>query len=353
MMPVFLGLLAIADPPRADSKSMISEIKNLGIRPIMLTGDSIAIAKKISDEVGIGNRIRRVSELNNLTQDEQVKLIENSDGFAEVYPEDKYKIVKLLQESGHMVGMTGDGVNDSPALKQAELGTAVSGATDVANASASIVLTKPGLSEIIDAIKISRQTYQRMLTWVINKIIKVVEVVVLFTVGFFWLHDLVVSLLGMSLLVFANDFVTMSIATDNVKSTDDPNKWNMKNIISSALILGTAFALEDMFVIFIGLKFFHANMDEIRTMVLLSLVFNTQFRILTVRERKHFWSSAPNKNMLLINIATIIGFAVLGIFGLVIPKLGAVQVFAVLSIALVFMLSIDIFKYDLFKKFNI
>lgn len=351
--PEFMGLLAIADPPRDDSKRMISEIKKLGIRPIMLTGDSIAIAKKISRDVGIGDRIRRVSELNSLSRSEQLKMIENSDGFAEVYPEDKYNIVKLLQESGHMVGMTGDGVNDSPALKQAELGTAVSGATDVANASASIVLTKPGLSEIIDAIRISRQTYQRMLTWVINKIIKVVEVVILFTVGFFWLHDLVISLLGMSLLVFANDFVTMSIATDNVKSTDDPNMWNMKNITLSSLILGTAFALEDMFVIFVGLKFFHADMNVIRTLVLLSLVFNTQFRILTVRERKHFWSSAPNRNMLFINIATIIGFALLGMFGLVIPKLEVVQVFAVLGIALIFMLCIDNFKYFLFKKFNI
>lgn len=130
-----------------------------------------------------------------------------------------------------MVGMTGDGVNDSPALKQAELGTAVSEATDVAKAAASIVLTKPGLSEIIDAVKISRKTYQRMLTWVINKITKVIEVVVLFTVSFFWLHDIVISLLGMSLLVFANDFVTMSIATDNVKSTSSPNIWDIKNII--------------------------------------------------------------------------------------------------------------------------
>lgn len=352
-VPELLGLLAIADPPRDDSKRMISEIKSLGIRPIMLTGDSIAIAGKISEEVGIGSKIRRMSELDGLNSEDQLKVIEDSDGFAEVYPEDKYKIVKLLQSSGHMVGMTGDGVNDSPALKQAELGTAVSGATDVANASASIVLTKPGLSEIIDAIKISRQTYQRMLTWVINKIIKVVEVVVLFTLGFFWLHDVVISLLGMSLLVFANDFVTMSIATDNVESTDDPNKWNMKNITSASLILGIAFALEDLLIIFIGLNCFHLDFDKLRTLVMLSLVFNTQFRILIVRERKHFWSSMPNKNMLIINIVTIIGFALLGIFGTIIPKLLVSQVFILLGIAIIFMLSIDIFKYYLFKKFHI
>ena len=347
----FVGLLAIADPPRADSKSMIAELRSLGIKCIMLTGDSIAIAQEISEQVGIGNRIMRPKDLEGLDHEQQLSLIKESDGFAEVYPQDKYKIVKLLQDSGHMVGMTGDGVNDSPALKQAELGTAVSEATDVAKASASIVLTKPGLSEIIDAVKISRQTYQRMLTWVINKITKVVEVVVLFTVGFFWFHDIVISLLGMTLLVFANDFVTMTIATDNVKSTETPNIWNVRNITSASFILGVFFAIEDLFLIFIGLKCFHLELDEIRTLVMLSLVFNTQCRILIVRERKHFWSSMPNKNMLLVNIATIAGFALLGIFGVFIPSLLISQVFIILVTAIIFMVSVDFVKFYLFKKF--
>lgn len=348
-----VGLLAIADPPRTDSKNMIAEIKKLGISTIMLTGDSIAIAKEIAEQVGIGNRIIRASDLEGLSHEKQMSQIKENNGFAEVYPEDKFKIVKLLQHSGHMVGMTGDGVNDSPALKQAELGTAVSEATDVAKASASIVLTKPGLSEIIDTVKISRKTYQRMLTWVINKITKVTEVVILFTVGFFWLHDIVISLLGMSLLVFANDFVTMSIANDNVKSTDYPNKWHIKNITLSSLILGVCFALEDLFIIFIGLKYFHLGFDKLRTLVMLSLVFNTQFRILIVRERQHFWSSIPNKNLLIINITTIIGFVLLGILGVFIPNLQMTEVFILLGIAAIFMICIDFFKYYLFKKFKI
>ncbi|MBC3887001.1 plasma-membrane proton-efflux P-type ATPase [Acetobacterium paludosum] len=348
-----VGLLAIADPPRMDSASMISEIKNLGIKCLMLTGDSIAIAQEISRQVGIGNTVYHIGDLEGLAHSEQLKLIEESDGFAEVYPEDKYKIVKLLQDNGHMVGMTGDGVNDSPALKQAELGTAVSEATDVAKASASIVLTQPGLSEIIDAVKVSRKTYQRMLTWVINKITKVVEVVILFTIGFFWLHDLVISLLGMSLLVFANDFVTMSIATDNVKSTDSPNKWEIKNIISASLILGLFFACEDLFVIFIGLNYFQLEFDQLQTLVMLSLVFNTQFRILMVRERSHFWSSIPNKNLLMVNTLTIFGFVLLGIFGLFIPSLSANQVFIILRTSLLFTPFIDFAKYALFRQFKI
>lgn len=349
----FVGLLALADPPRSDSKAMIEKLKKLGIRSIMLTGDSRAIAQEIASNVGIGKRIRKVSELEGLSHDEQIKLINESDGFAEVYPEDKYKIVKLLQESGHMVGMTGDGVNDSPALKQAELGTAVSAATDVAKASSSIILTKPGLQEVIDSVKVSRQTYQRMLTWVINKIIKVVEVVALFTVGFFIFHDILISLLGMSLLIFANDFATMTIATDNVRSTDEPNEWNIKNITFSSLALGVLFAMEDLFVVFIGVRYFKLDFNKLQTLVMLSLVFNTQFRILIVRERKHFWSSVPNKNLLIVSITTIIGFVLLGIFAAFMPVLLPHQVFILLGIAAIFMLSIDIVKYGLFKIFNI
>jgi len=348
-----VGFLAIADPPREDSKSMIEKIRNLGIKGLMLTGDSIAIAQEIAIQVGIGKHIHLVGDLAGLDHKEQLKLIEESDGFAEVYPEDKYKIIKLLQNNGHTVGMTGDGVNDSPALKQADLGTAVSEATDVAKASASIVLTQPGLSEIINAVKISRKTYQRMLTWVINKITKVVEVVVLFSVGFFWLHNTVISLLGMSLLVFANDFVTMAISTDNAKSTNSPNKWNIENITLSSSILGIFFALEDLLVVFIGLKYFHLEFDKIQTLVMLSLVFNSQFRILIVRERKHFWSSAPNKNLLALNILTIICFALLGNIGIFVPTLLLNQVLITLAVSLLFMFCIDFVKYYLFKRFEL
>ncbi len=349
----FVGLLALSDPPRPDSGAMIQRIKDLGIRPFMLTGDNRAIASEIAGQVGIGTRIHSAKELDGLSGEEQLKLIENSDGFAEVYPEDKFKIVRLLQEAGHMVGMTGDGVNDSPALKQAELGTAVSAATDVAKASASVVLTKPGLSEIIDTIRVSRQTYQRMLTWVINKITKVVEVVVLFTAGYFWLHNMLISLLGMSLLVFANDFVTMSIATDNVTSTKSPNLWNLKSIISSSMVLGVFFALEDLLVAYLGVNYFHLPYASLCTLVMLSLVFNTQFRILTVRERGHFWASFPSKKLFLISLAAIVAFALIGVFGNIVPVLLWNQVLILLGIGAAFMVLIDFVKYGLFRKFRV
>jgi H+-transporting ATPase len=348
-----VGLLAIADPPREDSAAMISALKDLGIKVMMLTGDSIAIAREIASQVTIGKAIKPIGALEGLNHEQQLQMIKTSDGFAEVYPEDKYNIVKLLQDSGHMVGMTGDGVNDAPALKQAELGTAVSEATDVAKASASIVLTQPGLSEIIDAVKVSRKTYQRMLTWVINKITKVVEVVLVFTAGFFWLHDMVISLLGMSLLVFANDFVTMSIATDRVKSTAAPNKWALKNITLAALVLGGCFAMEDLALIYIGLNQFQLDFAGLQTLVLLSLIFNTQFRILIVRERGHFWSSRPGRNLLIVNGLTVLGFAWLGILGIIIPPLALSQVLTILALAFIFMIAIDFLKTFLFQFFNL
>ena len=347
------GLLGLSDPPRKGSGEMIRKIKELGIRIFMLTGDGQAIAREISGQVGIGSRIGRAGDLERLNGAQRAELLRSSDGFAEVYPEDKFKIVQALQEEGHMVGMTGDGVNDSPALKQAELGTAVSDATDVAKASASVVLTKPGLGGIIDAIQVSRQTYQRMLTWVINKVTKVVEVVVLFTIGFFWQKNMLISLLGMSLLVFANDFVTMLIATDNVKSTQSPNQWKMKNIVSASLFLGIVFALEDLLMVFLGLSVFHLPYEQLCTLVMLSLVFNTQFRILIVRERRHFWSSMPSLKLLFANLLTIVGFATIGFCGGIVPPLAFYQVMALLGLETLFMPVIDFIKYGLFRAFHI
>ena len=319
----------------------------------MLTGDNMSIAKEIALQVGIGGNIIRMADIEGMSPDEQVKVVGESDGFAEIYPEDKYKIVKLLQSRGHMVGMTGDGVNDAPALKQAEMGIAVSNATDVAKASASVVLTEPGISVIINAITISRQTYQRMLTWVINKVTKVIEFVGLLTLSFFWLHDIVLSLLGMSLLVFANDFVTMSLATDNVKHTPNPNKWNVKNITLASLIPGILLVVEGLIVIFIGINYFHLEGERLRTMVMLNLIFNSQFRVLIVRERRHFWSSIPGRELLILSMATIIGFALLGLYGVFVPSLTLNQVLMVLGFSTLFTLGIDFPKYYLFRRFGL
>lgn len=345
-----IGLVALSDPPRPDAKSMIEEAKGMEIKPVMLTGDNLAIARETAEEVGIGTNIVRLSEIQDAERDKGAVTIEEIDGIAEIYPEDKYHIVELLQARGHMVGMTGDGVNDAPALKQAEMGIAVANASDVAKAAASVVLTETSIGVIIRAIHISRQTYQRMLSWVINKVTKVVEFVGVLAISFFLFHDIIITLLGMSLLVFANDFVTISLATDNVKHSKNPNKWNVRRITLASILPGMLFIAEDIIVILLGKYHLHLEWGKLQTLVLLSLVFNSQFRVMMVRERRHFWSSLPGRALLLSSIGTIIVFTLLAASGLLIPSLPLPQILLVLSFSAIAFVLIDFPKYYIFRK---
>ena len=344
-----VGLLSLADPPRPDSKDMIAQMRALGVKPMMLTGDSLPIAREIAKQVGIGDNVVRFHDLAHLEAAEQAKRAAQCDGFAEIYPEDKFKIVSLLQSSGLMVGMTGDGVNDAPALKQAEMGIAVSNAADVAKASASVVLTKPGVSVIVEAIKRSRETYQRMLTWVINKVTKVVQVTGILTAGFFMLKGMALSLLDMSLLIFANDFVTMSLATDNVEHTSDPNHWHVGNITQASLIVGGLLVAQGVAAVVFGERVLGLDLPHLQSFMLLLLVFTSQFRVLIVRERGFFWDSMPGKTLLASTTATVIGFSLLGAHGLFIPALPWREVLECLAFSAVFTFAIDFPKYAAFR----
>lgn len=348
-----VGLLPLADPPRPDSKEIIEGLKGLGIAVKMLTGDNIAIAKEVARQVSIGDNIIRMPDLRGLGEEEQSRIVEENDGFAEIYPEDKYKIVKLLQSKGYVVGMTGDGVNDSPALKQAEVGIAVSNSTDVAKVSSSIVLTEPGMKGIIDAIKTSRQIYQRMLTWVLNKISKVIQFIGLLVLGFFWLHNLLLTALGMVLLIFANDFVTMSLATDNSKSTTKPNLWNVKSITLASLVVGLLLVIEGGIVVLVGTSYFRLPLAALQTLVMLALVFTSLVRVYILRERGRFWHSRPGRELLISGIGATAGFALLGVYGLIIPPVTVLEVVFVLAFSAVFTLAIDFPKYYVFRKLGL
>jgi len=348
-----VGLLALADPPRPDAKQMIAEARNLGVKPIMVTGDNIAIARQIAMELDIGETVMRMAELTASSEAERMQMVQGCDVLAEVYPEDKYRIVKLLQAHGHTSGMTGDGVNDAPALKQAELGIAVKGASNVAKASASMVLTEPGIRVIIDALKSSRQIYQRMLTWVINKVTKTIQLVGILTLGFFWLHDLVVSLLGMALLVFANDFVTMTLSTDNVKYTSNANTWNVRNVTLASAGIGAFFILEGWLTILFGKNVFHLTNEGLRSFVLLMLGFTSQFRIFLVRERRHFWDSRPGRGILISSAAAIAAFSLLGIFGGIIQRLGVLPVLFLVGFSGLFTLAVELPKYHIFRRLGL
>jgi len=349
-----IGFLALADPIRSDSKALIEEIKNLGIKPLMITGDNVVIAKEVAKQVGLGDRILSANEFKQIKPEESAEAIENIDGLAEVYPEDKYQVVKSLQIRGHLVGMTGDGVNDAPALKQAELGIAVSNATDVAKAAASVVLTEPGLKQIVTAIKISRVTYQRILTWVINKITKTVQFITLLAIGFFWLRQLVLGLLDMTLLVFANDFATMSIATDNAIYTPYPNKWDIRIVTLSSLATGAFMVIGGLISMWVGVVYFNLYGRRLQTFTMLTLVFFSQFRILIVRERRHFWSSRPGKALTFSVVGAMIAFMLLGIYGIIIPTLSLREVLFTLGFSGIFTLAlVDPIKYLTFAKLRL
>jgi H+-transporting ATPase len=348
-----LGVLFLADPVRPDSASLIGEIKNMGIRPMMLTGDNLAIARETARRVGIGDRLARVKDLAGLDGEAQARFLAEHDGLAEIYPEDKFAVIKSYQAAGLHVGMTGDGVNDAPALKQAETGLAVSGATDVARAAASVVLTEPGLHAVIEAVKTSRRIYQRMLTWVLNKVAKVIEVTVLLTVGFFLFGKVVVSLLGMALLVFANDFVTMSLATDRASYTKDPNAWNIGKAVLAAAVPGLLFAAEGLFVLLAGVFYFHLGGEQVRDLVILNLVYTSQFKVLILRERRHFWSSRPGRALLFFTFLTIAVFTAMGLFGVLLPAFAPAQVFFALGCAALIALLADFPKYWIFRKLEL
>jgi H+-transporting ATPase len=234
------------------------------------------------------------------------------------------------------------------------MGIAVSNSTDVAKASASVVLTEEGVKVIVSAVKISRQIYQRMLTWVVNKVTKTIQFIGLLTIGFFWLHDILLSLLGMTLLIFANDFATMSLATDNVTHTSNPNRWNVRNIMLSSLVVGSLMVVGGILAIAVGKIYFNLEGGKLQTFSMSTLVFYSQFRVLIVRERRHFWSSKPGRELIISVIATLIGFTLLGIYGIIIPSIQPYHVFFTLVSSALFTTTItEPFKYWVFRKFQL
>ncbi|MFZ2628911.1 MAG: plasma-membrane proton-efflux P-type ATPase, partial [Rugosibacter sp.] len=251
--PALLGLVALFDPPRPDAKQLIAELRSLGVAVKMLTGDALAIAGEIAQGVGLSN-IRRVTDLKAASAQagNGAGLLAGVDGFAEVYPEDKYIVVQHLQAAGHVTGMTGDGVNDAPALRQAEVGIAVSTATDVAKGAASVVLTEPGLTNIVTLVEQGRTIYQRILTWIINKISRTILKSAFVAIAFVATGKFVVSAFAMLLLVFMTDFAKIALATDHVQPSSQPETWNIGGFITVSIVLGVAMVGEALLLLWIG-----------------------------------------------------------------------------------------------------
>jgi len=345
------GLIALADPPRPESPSLIKKLKELGLKIVMITGDNKLIAREVARSVEIGDRVYSINEIK--VNGNLADSVINADAIAEVLPEDKYYIVKKFQEKGHRVGMTGDGVNDAPALRQAELGVAVSNASDVAKSAASVVLTKPGLEGIVDVVYTSRSVYQRALTWMVNKVTKTIQFTLLAALTFLWMHQDVITLMGMTLLIFSNDFATMSLATDNVRPMARPGKLNVKDIVFTSSVIGVWLVIFGVLALYIGRYIFSYSVRELQTFMLLILVFSSQFRILVVRERGPFYSSKPGRELLFSIIGVLVIFTLLGIFGIIISPISLKGVIFALLYSAAITFSADPIKIFVFKRFNI
>ncbi|MBO3808817.1 MAG: HAD-IC family P-type ATPase [Candidatus Brockarchaeota archaeon] len=352
-----VGLAALYDAPRPDAKTLIGELKNLGVTVKMMTGDALPIAKETAKEIGLGNNVVKASELKELMKDDQSKageIAEGSSGFAEVYPEDKYVIVKSLQERGHVVGMTGDGVNDAPALRQAEVGIAVVNATDVAKGAASVVLTSEGLTSMLNLVKIGRSIFERINTWILNKITRTILKTVFVVSAFLFTGKYVISSSAMLLMLFMTDFVKISLSTDNVRWAKNPCRWNVTGLVKVAVILGLLMVLEAFGLLFIGIRFFNILSDE-QTLYMFSfqtLILFAIFSIFIVRERGRFWHSKPGKALLtavILDLALAVSIGLVGIPGL--KPLSPILMLTVLGYSATFSLIInDFIKYILMEE---
>jgi plasma-membrane proton-efflux P-type ATPase len=339
--PAMSGLVTLVDPPRPDASQLIATLQRLGVSVKMLTGDALAVASEIARGVGLPN-IRRVTDLKSAsagTGAETIDPLAGADGFAEVYPQDKYLVVQRLQAAGHVTGMTGDGVNDAPALRQAEVGIAVSTATDVAKGAASVVLTEPGLTNIVALVEQGRTIYQRILTWIINKISRTILKAAFVAIAFVMTGKFVVSAFSMLLLVFMTDFAKIALATDHVQPSRKPETWAIGGFVEVAVVLGMAMVAEALGLLWIGWSNFGlaTSDDRLYTFSFLTLLYMAVFSIVSARERRGFWTTMPSKTLLAAIAAVALTGTVLTLVG--IPGLMPLPWWQTLTIAAYAMVS--------------
>lgn len=321
----FLGVLPLFDPPREDAASTIATARHMGVTIKMVTGDALAIAKETAEKVGLGTGILDAAGLGEVKKIETpavAESIETADGFAQVFPEHKYHIVDVLQERGHIVGMTGDGVNDAPALKKADCGIAVSGATDAARAAADIVLLSPGLSVIIDAIKESRKIFQRMNSYAIYRIAETLRVLIFVTLAILMYHFFPVTPVMIVMLALLNDAAILSIAYDNVHYKNQPEAWNMRVVLGIATVLGVIGPIAASGLLYVGIHVFNLGNPQLQTMMYLMLSVAGHLTIFLTRTRGPFWSIRPARILWIAVLGTQIIATLVAVNGLFMQPLG-------------------------------
>jgi H+-transporting ATPase len=339
-----VGLIALSDPPRADSAQLISELHALGVGVVMVTGDAPATAGIVAREVGIDGAICPPGPIPDSVHPSEFGV------FAGVLPEDKYKLVKAFQKGGHIVGMCGDGANDAPALRQAQIGIAVSTATDVAKSAAGVVLTEAGLVGIVAAVKEGRITFQRILTYTLNAIIKKVVTVLFLVVGLIMTGHAILTPMLMVIVMLTGDFLSMSLTTDNVRPSKMPNAWRIGSVTLAGVILGVCLLVFCSGVLAAGKFGLNLGTEALRTLAFIVLVFGSQAAIYAIRERRHLWSSRPSVLVAASSVADIAIASTLAIGGIAMTPLPLFAVVGTLVAAVLFAFILDFAKVPVFAR---
>jgi H+-transporting ATPase len=320
-----LGVLPLFDPPRVDAKATVATAAEMGVKIKMVTGDALAIAREMAKTLGMGANILDANTLGDAKSEETAavaKTIEDADGFAQVFPEHKFHIVDVLQKHGHIVGMTGDGVNDAPALKKADCGIAVSGATDAARAAASIVLLTPGLSVIIEAIKESRRIFQRMNSYAIYRIAETLRVLLFMTLAIVVFKFYPLTAIMIVMLALLNDGAILSIAYDNVIYRNKPEAWDMRTVLGVSTVLGVVGVISAFGLFYLGERVFHLDRAHTQTLMYLKLSVAGHLTIFLTRTRGPFWSIRPARILLLAVLGTQTLATLIAVYGLFMTPLG-------------------------------
>jgi H+-transporting ATPase len=343
----FVGILPLFDPPRDDAAATIATAAEMGVTVKMVTGDALAIAKETAAKVGLGTDILDAAALGDTKKNESAAVVESiqtADGFAQVFPEHKYHIIDVLQKRGHIVGMTGDGVNDAPALKKADCGIAVSGATDAARAAADIVLLTPGLSVIIEAIKQSRKIFQRMNSYAMYRITETLRVLLFMTVAILVFNFYPLTAIMIVMLALLNDGAILSIAYDNVRYKDEPEAWNMRLVLGISTVLGVVGPIAAFGLFYLGDRVFDLGHPRVQTLMYLMLSVAGHLTIFLTRTRGPFWSIRPARILLIAVLGTQTIATFIAVYGLFMTPLGWTWAAAVWGYALIWFLVSDRIK---------
>ncbi|WPP03029.1 HAD-IC family P-type ATPase [Methylocella tundrae] len=343
-MMKLVGLIALSDPPRTDSAALIAELRDLGVRTVMVTGDAPATAAIVARAVGLDGGACPPGPIPDDVSPEAFAI------FAGVLPEDKYKLVKVFQNGGHSVGMCGDGVNDAPALRQAQIGIAVATATDVAKSAAGMVLTEPGLDGVVAAVKEGRVTFQRILTYTLNMIIKKIVTVLFLIFGLLMTGHAILTPLLMVIVMITGDFLTMALTADNVRPSTIPNAWRIGDLTVAGVLMGVFLLAFCTGALALGKFELNLGIEALRTLAFVVLVFGSQAALYAIRERRHLWGSFPSRWLAVSSVADISIASTLAIGGIAMAPLPPLVVAGALGAAACFNLVLNVVKLPIFAR---